>query len=134
MRLTTELYWLAVIAAATALMWVPYILQSFVSRGILASMGNPSTNDPPPPAWADRARRAHMNAIANLASFAPIVLVAAAAGVSTPATVLAAKVYVLARIGHYVVYVIGIPVIRTVMFLLGLAAALTIAHAVLGSI
>lgn len=131
MRLTTELMALAVIATATALMWVPYILESFVSRGILASMGNPSPDDPPAAPWADRAKRAHMNAIDNLVVFAAVVLVAALVGISTPATALAAKAYVAARLGHYLVYVAGIPVVRTLMFLAGLAATLIIAAAVL---
>src|SRR6516225_2818768 len=97
MKLAPELTWLAIIATATALMWVPYILESFVSRGILATMGNPSPGDPPAADWAGRAKRAHMNALENLAVFAALVLVAALAGISTPPTMLAAKVYAVAR-------------------------------------
>jgi uncharacterized MAPEG superfamily protein len=133
MKLTSELTSLVIIASATALMWVPYILESFVTRGILVSMGNPDRNDPAPAPWADRARRAHMNAIDNLVVFASVVLVAAVVGISTPTTVLAAKAYVLARLGHYVVYVAGVPVVRTLMFLAGLGATLVIAAAIVGA-
>jgi uncharacterized MAPEG superfamily protein len=133
MKLTPELTWLAIIAAATALMWVPYVLESFVSRGILATMGNPSPDDPPAAGWACRAKRAHMNALENLAAFAALVLAAALAGISTPATVLAAKVYTVARLGHYIVYAAGIPVIRTLLFLIGVGATLVIASAILGA-
>jgi uncharacterized MAPEG superfamily protein len=132
MKLTPELTWLAIIATATALMWVPYILESFVSRGILATMGNPSPNNPPPADWACRAKRAHMNALENLAVFAALVLAAALAGISTPATVLAAKVYTIVRLGHYIVHAAGIPVLRTLLFLTGLGATLIIAFAILG--
>jgi uncharacterized MAPEG superfamily protein len=132
MKLTPELISLAFIATATALMWVPYILESFVSRGILVSMGNPNPNDPPVVPWADRAKRAHMNAIDNLIPFSAVVLVAAFAGISTPGTMLAAKVFVGARLGHYLVYILGIPVARTVMFLTGLGATLVFAAAIFG--
>jgi uncharacterized MAPEG superfamily protein len=132
MKLTPELTWLAIVATATALMWVPYVLESFVARGVLATMGNPSPDDPPAPGWARRAKRAHMNALENLAAFAALVLVAALAGISTPATVLAAKVYAAARLGHYIVYAAGIPVVRTLLFLIGLGAMLVIAAAILG--
>jgi uncharacterized MAPEG superfamily protein len=134
MKLTPELTWLAIIATSTALMWVPYVLESFVSRGVLATMGNPGLNDPPAADWADRAKRAHVNAVANLAVFAPLVVVAALAGISTPATALAAKVYVAARLAHYIVYAAGIPIIRTLLFLTALSATLVIASAILGSL
>jgi uncharacterized MAPEG superfamily protein len=132
LNLTPELTSLAIIAATTALMWAPYAAARFVSRGILAAMGNPGPGDPPAAPWAERAKRAHMNALENLVLFAPVVLIAALAGISTPTTVLAAKVYVLARLGHYAVYVAGIPVVRTVMFMIGLGATLVIAAAILG--
>src|SRR5262249_14896530 len=119
MKLTPELTWLAIISTATALMWVPYILESFVWRGILATMGNPGPDGPPAADWACRAKRAHVNAIENLSVFATLVLVAALAGISTPATTLAAKIYAGARLGHYIVYAAGIPVIRTLLFLTG---------------
>lgn len=91
-------------------------------------------SQPPDPAWAQRAQRAHANAIENLAVFAPLVLVAAAIGVSTAATVFAAKLYLLARIVHYCVYAAGIPVVRTLAFVTGVAATLVFAATVLGHI
>ncbi len=134
MKLTPELTWLAIISTATALMWVPYILESFVSRGILATMGNPGPNDAPTAYWAWRAKRAHMNAIENLAVFAPLVLVAAVAGIGTPATIVAAKVYSAARLAHYIVYAAGISVLRTLLFLTGFGATLVITFTIFGNL
>jgi uncharacterized MAPEG superfamily protein len=131
MKPTPELYALALVAAATALMWIPYMLARIATRGLARSLANPDPTFQPDPAWAERARRAHANAAENLAVFAPIVLVAAVTGVSTPATVLAAKAYLGARLVHYVVYAAGIPVARTLAFAVGFAATLTIAIAVL---
>lgn len=132
MRLTAELTCLALIAMATALMWIPYMTARILTRGPVRAMANPDPSFPPDPAWAERARRAHANAIENLAVFAPLVLIAAIAGVSTPATVIAAQLYLGARLVHYLVYAAGIPVLRTLAFLTGFGATLVFAAALLG--
>jgi len=130
---TPEFYYLALVAVATALMWIPYMLARIVTRGPFRTLGNPADpKAPPDPVWAERARRAHANAVENLAVFAPLVLVLAATGLSTPATVMASKTYLGARLVHYVVYAAGIPVIRTLAFGVAFAATMTIAGAVLG--
>lgn len=132
MKLTPELYILALVATATVLMWAPYMAARILTRGPVRTLANPDPAFPPDPAWADRARRAHANAVENLAVFAPLVLTAAVVGVSTSTTILAAKVYFGARLVHYVVYAAGIPVVRTLAFLTGVGATLVIAAAVLG--
>jgi uncharacterized MAPEG superfamily protein len=130
MRYTPELHALTIIATATALMWVPYVLARLSTRGLVA-MANVDPGVPPEPLWADRARRAHANAIENLVVFAPLVLVAAAIGVSSPTTTLASQVYVAARFAHYALFVAGIPFARTVAFFVGACATLVIAVALL---
>ena len=57
MKLTPELYVLALIAAATALMWIPYMLARIVTRGVGPTLANPADPAfPPDPAWAERGR------------------------------------------------------------------------------
>ncbi len=131
MKYTSELYSLTVISAATGLMWVPYVAARMTTFGVTRAIGVPGPDYPADAPWADRARRAHLNAIENLAVFAPLVIVAAIVDVSTKATVLAAQVYVFARFVHYVIYALGIPVIRTLAFLAGSIATLGIALEVL---
>jgi uncharacterized MAPEG superfamily protein len=131
-RYTPELYALTVITTATALMWVPYVIARLAARG-LSAIGNRDPGIPAEPAWAERASRAHANAIENLAVFAPLVLIGAAIGVSTPATVLAAKIFVVARLAHYGIFVAGIPIARTVAFFVGFCATLVIAAALLAT-
>ncbi|MGZ5921262.1 MAG: MAPEG family protein [Rhizomicrobium sp.] len=131
---TPELYYLALVATATLLMWIPYMAARILTRGPVRTLGNPADpNAPSDPAWAERARRAHANAVENLAVFAPLVIILAMTGVSTPATVLASKVYLGARLTHYLVYAAGIPVIRTLAFAAGFAATLAIASVLLGA-
>jgi uncharacterized MAPEG superfamily protein len=132
-KYTPELYALTLISIATALMWVPYVLARMTTRGVMRAIGNPGPGYPTDAPWADRARRAHINAIENLAVFAPLVLVGAIIEVSTKATVLSAQIYVAARLAHYVIYAAGIPIVRTLAFLAGACATLAIAIALLQS-
>jgi uncharacterized MAPEG superfamily protein len=130
-KYTSELYSLTLISTATALMWVPYVMSRMTTFGVMRAIGVPGPDYPTDAPWADRARRAHLNAIENLAVFAPLVLVAAVADVSTKATVLSAQVYVSARLVHYVIYTVGIPVVRTIAFLVGAIATVVIAAVLL---
>lgn len=132
MTLSSELHSLTLVVIATTLMWIPYTVARIWRRGLWAALANPDPSYSPDPAWAERARRAHANAIENLAVFAPLVLTFAMLGASTPATVLAAKVYLGARLVHYVVYAVGIPVVRTLAFVVGVVATLVVAATVLG--
>ena len=131
MKYTSELYSLTVISTATALMWVPYVAARMTTLGVTRAIGIPGPNYPADAPWADRARRAHLNAIENITVFAPLVLVAAIADVSTKATVLSAQIYVAARLAHYVIYTAGIPVVRTIAFLVGAIATVVIAAVLL---
>ena len=130
---TPDLYYLAIVAVATVLMWIPYMAARILTRGLGRTLASPTDPSfPADPVWAERARRAHTNAVENLAVFAPLVVILALVGASTPATVLASKIYLGARLVHYVVYAVGIPIVRTLAFAAGFAATLEIATAVLG--
>jgi uncharacterized MAPEG superfamily protein len=125
-KYTSELTSLTLISTATALMWMPYVLGRMTTHGVLRAIGNPGPGYPIDAPWMDRARRAHLNAIENLAVFAPLVLVGAITEVSTKATVLWAQIYVVARLAHYVIYTAGIPILRTLAFLIGACATIVI--------
>lgn len=132
MKLAPELYYLSLLAVVTVLMWVPYMGARILTRGAGRTLGDPADpSAPADPAWALRARRAHANAVENFSVFAPLVIILALIGVSTPTTVLAVQIYLGARLVHYVVYAAGIPVVRTLAFVVGVGATLVIAAAVL---
>lgn len=133
MKYTSELYSLTVVSAATTLMWVPYVVARMTTFGVTRAIGIPGPDYPVDAPWADRARRAHLNAIENLAVFAPLVLASAIIELSTKVTVLSAQIYVVARLAHYIIYVAGIPVLRTIAFLSGACATFAIAMVLLGS-
>jgi len=100
---------------------------------VLRAIGTPGTGYPADAPWADARDAPISNAIENLVVFAPLVLVCAIIGVSTRATVLSSQIYVAARLAHYVIYAMGIPVVRTVAFLVGACATIAIAVALLSS-
>ncbi len=130
--MTSELFWLALTAIITGLFWVPYILDRTAVRGLMGAMGNPSPDDKPQSAWAQRMMKAHTNAIENLAVMTVLVLVANTAKVSTGATVFAVQLYFWARMAHFVIYAAGIPVLRTLAFAAAFVGQAIMALAILG--
>ena len=128
--MTTELLYLTYVAVFTALLWVPYILNLIVVRGLTDAVGYP-TEPKPLAAWATRLKAAHYNAVENLVIFATLVIVAHLAGISNDVTILAVKVYLFARIGHAIFYAAGIPWLRTLIFFPSWLAILAIALQIL---
>jgi uncharacterized MAPEG superfamily protein len=129
--MTTELYWLTLTAFVTALFWIPYVLDRMVVSGLGATLAGSPPDSGGHSTWAQRAIKAHYNAIENLAIFAPIVLTAHLLGISNDATRAAVVVYFFARIAHYVVYSAGISVARTIAFTAGWLAQVTIIASIL---
>lgn len=128
--MSKEVMYLAWVSLFTALMWIPYILNTIAVRGIAGAVGY-SENPRPLAPWARRMKAAHYNAIENLAVFAALVLVAHAAGVTSLAIGAAAAAYFWARVAHFVVYTFGIPWLRTLAFAVGFGAQLCIAWHIL---
>jgi uncharacterized MAPEG superfamily protein len=128
--MSPELKYLALVATLTALLWVPYILNEVMVRGLTDAVGYPES--PKPLAkWAQRLKAAHYNAVENLAVFAALVLVACAAGIHSPAIATAAAVYFWARVVHAVAYTLAVPWVRTLSFVVGFAMQMWIASVIL---
>jgi uncharacterized MAPEG superfamily protein len=113
--MTSELMNLTWVVALSAIMWVPYILNTIMVRGLVDAVGYPDNPKPLAP-WAERMKKAHYNAVENLVVFAALVLMLNAAGVSNGTTVLACNIYFWARLVHLAVYTFGIPWLRTLSF------------------
>ena len=129
--MTTELYWLTLTALMTALFWVPYVLNRMVMNGLLGTLAGGAPDSGSLSIWAQRAIKAHYNAVENLAIFAPIVLTAHVLGISNAATKAAVVVYFFARLLHFVVYSAGIPAARTLTFTAGWLAQIAIIASIL---
>ena len=114
--MTNELMSLTWVITLSAVMWIPYILNTIMVRGLKDAVGYP--DDPKPLApWAERMKKAHYNAVENLVLFGALVLMLDALGISNATTVLACNVYFWSRLAHYLVYSAGLPWLRTLSFL-----------------
>ena len=123
--MTPELTSLTWVAALSAIMWIPYILNAVTVRGIADAVGYPEDPKPLAP-WAQRMKAAHYNSVENLVVFATLVLVAHAASISNATTVLVCQVYFWARVVHLVAYTLGIPWVRTLAFAAGWIACVAL--------
>ena len=132
--MSRELMWLTLTVILTGVMWIPYILDRIMVRGLMGAMANPSRNDTPQSPWAQRLYFAHTNAVENLVIFAPLVLILDLQHHSTQSTALACAVYFWARLAHVIVYTLGVPVLRTLAFAVGFAAQVALVVAVFGKL
>ena len=117
--LSPELYWLTLTCLLTGLLWLPYILQLIVQLGPVKAIWDPTGAHPHDADWALRAKRAHYNAVENLAVFAPLVLIVAVSGTGSALTATAAAAYFFLRLAHYLIHLAAVPVLRTLVFLGG---------------
>jgi uncharacterized MAPEG superfamily protein len=120
--MSPELLWLTLTVAMTGLFWIPYVLNRIVLSGVTAAMDNPPAEGFRAAPWAARQMCAHKNAVENLVVFAPLVLITQALGISTGVTATACVMYFWARLAHYIIYTLGIPVLRTLSFAAGFIA------------
>lgn len=122
--MTPDLNYLAFSALLTAVLWIPYIVGQVQSNGFLSA---DNYKDPTPrdvPLWAQRANRVHINSVEAFAPFAALVLVAHVSGSANAMTALWAMVFFWARIAHAIIYMTGIPYLRTIVFTVGFVAVL----------
>jgi uncharacterized MAPEG superfamily protein len=132
--MSRELMWLTLTVILTGLLWIPYIIDRAMVRGLMGSMANPSRKDKPQSAWAMRLYFAHTNAVENLVVFAPLVLILDSMGHSTEATAIACAVYFWARLAHAIVYTLGVTVLRTLSFAVGFLAQVVLVIAIFGKL
>lgn len=76
---------------------------------------------------AGRAKRAHLNMIENLVLFAALVLIAAVAGKANATTAMGAMVFFWARLAYAVIYLVGIPWLRTAAWFVSVVGMVMIA-------
>ncbi len=120
--MTPELRYLAYTALLTGALWIPYVVAQVMNNGFLAP---PNYRDPTPrplPPWGKRADRAHINAVEAFAPFAALVITIHLAGKATPATAMWTMAFFWMRLAHAVVYLLGIPYVRTLVFVGGFVA------------
>jgi uncharacterized MAPEG superfamily protein len=117
--MSPELKYLALTALLTASLWIPYVVAQVVTNGPLKP---PNYVDPTPrplPLWGQRANRLYVNAVETFAPFAAIVILVQLAGKNDSMTAFWTTSYFWLRVAHPIVYLIAIPYVRTIIFVLG---------------
>lgn len=117
-----------------AVAWLPYILDRIAVRGLMGALANYDPNATPQSAWAQRAQRAHKVSVEAFVAFAPLAVIAMIKlpGDSYPGFL--SGTFLIGIITHYVIYTIGIPVLRTVAFALAAFSTIALALRILGMI
>lgn len=133
--MNTAYYYLGLSAVLTILLWIPYILARVAVWGIPVFLSNyPEgfpAKQPAQPLWALRAQRAHLNMVETLPAFIAVVLGAGLLlgddAVAVQNVVFWSQVFFWSRVFHAVVYTLGVPYLRTPVYLVSWASILTIA-------
>ncbi len=107
---------------ATAIFWVPYIINRIAEHKLIPALRNPNRDTRPQSQWANRMMYAHENAVENLVIFAPLVLCIQHLDISTETTVMAAMVFFISRMSHFLLYTFGVPYLRTLAFFISFIA------------
>ncbi|XGV95757.1 MAG: MAPEG family protein [Leptolyngbya sp. BL-A-14] len=107
------------IAAAAALIYLPFLVVAYGRLQAGYDMASPRALFDKLPDYAKRATWAHENAFESFVLFAAAALVAYVTGVQSPLAGWAAIAYVTARLFYPAFYILNVPVGRSLMFLTG---------------
>lgn len=117
-----------------AIAWVPYLLDRIMVRGLVGAMANPSPDLTPQSDWAMRAKAAHVVAIQAFSAFAPLAILAMIRIPEDGYPNILAMTFFIGIFAHYVIYAIGITLLRTLSFSLAALSTLALGLRVLGFI
>jgi uncharacterized MAPEG superfamily protein len=93
--------------------------------GLRALAGNRDTL-PSLRGFAGRAQRAYQNMLESLPLFIALVLIAQVAGKTSAMTVLGAELFFWSRVAHWLLYLVGIPGLRTLAWAISIAGMVLI--------
>ena len=124
--MSTDLKYLAFTAILTASLWIPYVVAQVSTNGPLKPENYIDPTQRPLPDWGKRADRTYINAVETFAPFAALVIAVQLAGKANAMTAFWATAFFWLRLAHAVVYLLGIPYLRTLIFTLGYVAVIGI--------
>ncbi len=83
--------------------------------------------------WKGRAERAYRNTLEFLPYFGGLVLIGHVAGISSKLSVIGAQVFFYGRVAHAIAYTIGMPWVRSGMWLVSVAGLVLLALSILNA-
>jgi uncharacterized MAPEG superfamily protein len=103
---SVALTFVQMVIAASATTW---------QLGVSNNVGN-REGVPEPTGWAGRAKRAHLNMLENMVLFTPLIIIADIAGRDNRMTEIGAELFFWSRVAYAIVYIIGVPRLRTAIW------------------
>ncbi len=125
--MTVELTYLLFAAVLCFLQAGIATLGTIGNRGLERAAGNREDFVGDLPGWAGRAHRAHRNMLESLILFAIVVVIAHLAERNNDMTALGAQLFLWARLAYLVVYIIGVPWVRTGVWAVSIVGLVMIA-------
>ncbi|MEH2266155.1 MAPEG family protein [Nostoc sp.] len=115
------------IAAAAVLIYLPFLVVAYARVRIGKEMlATPRAMVDKLPPYAQRATWAHQNTFEAFMVFAAAALMAYVTGVNSSTAQLAAIAFVVARLLYSVFYILNIPLLRSLMFAIGILGSATL--------
>lgn len=125
---------MTMLAYSVALLLVLVLVQATVgvqSKG-LVPLANNRDNVSPATGFHARMLRVVDNHREGLTLFAPVILIAAVANLNNSYTALGAQLFFWARLVHAILYVIGVPMVRPLAWVVGIVGTVMVLLADLG--
>ncbi len=119
MTMTPDLFYLTLLAGLGLILWIPHVTAIVMNYGLMSASDYREIPEKELPAWGRRAQRIHMNFVENIAPFAALVIVAHLTKTANEMTALMAMLFFWIRIAHAVVFYLGVPFLRTLLFTAG---------------
>ena len=136
------IFYLVLSGMLTLLLWTPYIVARMFGWGIPTFLNNyPEgfpAKSPEQPLWAERAHRAHLNMVETMPAFIAVVagslLLPNLGELGLVSVAYWSAVFFYARLVHAAVYIMGVPFLRTPVYLVSWLAILMIGFEVLAAV
>lgn len=130
--MTTDLYYLTLLSGVSLVLWIPHVLAVVTTHGLPGPKEYREGKFGELPDWGHRAMRVHINNLENFAPFAALVIVAHLTKTANEMTALCAMLFFWIRVAYAIVYYLGIPYIRTVVFTAGFIVSVIIFLQIVG--
>ncbi|MBI1239549.1 MAG: hypothetical protein GC199_09435 [Alphaproteobacteria bacterium] len=125
---------LTMLAYSVALLFVLVLIQA--TAGVLAQglmpMANSRDDLKAPSIFQARTKRLVDNHREGLILFAPLVLLAAHLDISTATTILGSQLFFYSRVGHALIYLFAVPMVRPLFWAVGIVGTIMIFLALFG--
>lgn len=125
-QLSISVLFLICIAVAFLEIYLPFLVVAYARLSVGYDYVAPRAMFDKLPAYGQRATWAHQNCFEGFMIFAAAALMAYATGVNSPLAAYAALTFITVRLLYSVFYILNIPILRSLMYAIGLACSCTL--------